>query len=62
MDWGGAQWFLLFLVAFRALTGLLIAGGVLTVTRAPPSKLSDYISNRFVDAIFVLIIWWGGFW
>lgn len=62
-DWGGAQWFVVFLFAIRALLGLAVASGRITVQQSEASggKIGQYIGKRVMDGLLIAVLTWGGF-
>jgi hypothetical protein len=64
MEWGGAQWLMVFLFAIRAIIGLAFATGQLTFNepRNQFGRVGQYIGARIVDCVLIVILVWGGFW
>lgn len=62
MDWGGAQWLVIFWLFMRALLhGARLMG---VIHYSPPvsrSKLADYSGARMFDLTLLVVLWWGGF-
>lgn len=59
--WGGAQWLVIFLMLVRALIGAAKAYGSITFVPRPQTPAAEYFSGRFIDLLWLTILWWGGF-
>lgn len=60
--WGGAQWLVAFMVALRAIVGVLAVSGKIRVSSEPPAVVGKFLGQRVSDLICVAVLWWGGFW
>ncbi|CAN7517020.1 hypothetical protein [Brucella pseudogrignonensis] len=63
MEWTGAQWLMIFYLGLKVIVQYGVPSGIF------PDKLSGpeishgrkFIFYRVYDAIFIAVLWWGGF-
>lgn len=63
MDWTGAQWLMIFYIGLRVIVQYAVMTGLLPNKLAGPeiSARQKFIFSRIGDAIFIAVLWWGGF-
>lgn len=63
MDWTGAQWLMIFYIGLRVIVQYAVMTGLLPNKLTGPeiSTRQKFIFNRINDAIFIAVLWWGGF-
>lgn len=61
MEWGGAQWLIVFYLTLRAMLGLSVWWGFLVIPERPETLRSKFWGARIRDISLVAVLAWGGF-
>lgn len=63
MEWTGAQWLMIFYLGLKVIVQYGVLSGIFP-DKLPAPEISyrkKFIFNRVFDAIFIAVLWWGGF-